>query len=566
MPCLPRRAPARVRWFAGLILPLSWLGGAPRADAQPHIPHDSVLWWTWDPAALSPPNDPGPPPHTIESRLASGLLRAASASGIVEQPLAADTLRAVLAASEVFALPHTLCVLDLDEPAPDALRPRDRSIHTDVVIDLAADSTDIHRRLKRTLELILVLPDAQPPGSQRELILPGDRRAMSFRRPDWPDGVELAWCSSPGHFTIALGAGVLRRWFETQDAPPSPLRADFEVQRRTVAAAHPGARSAFTFALDCDRLRACLPAESRATPVRTLEGRVARMLREWNLANGRSFMLHAAVIPSGMVRTALTLEDIARDPPPGERTYFGPPLIALDATWSARSDPVDQVEHAALSESYWPQEALPFGQPRALENDPARPLAPDAPDSPRAAFAIVFRAAPTDAIETLAGFYSGLLDPGQGAEFEREFDRWSRASTALRQRESRRLGEYTIALGPASPGALPFTGLSLVSVLAPQADATQFDRELLTLLAPLKQHLSLAPAPPAANPATPATPVHLLSASSFGIIDLAAWRTLPGSGRRPGVFLAFAGVSLSSDQALRTLDALARWVGAADAP
>lgn len=93
-----------------------------------------------------------------------------------------------------------------------------------------------------------------------------------------------------------------------------------------------------------------LNALRRGMPDAFERTRLHRLLREWRLINARSVMVHVHRVKAEQVRTA------------GEAApYAGAPLLAIEITWSLRSEPRDSVHAIALARAEWPADAESLG-------------------------------------------------------------------------------------------------------------------------------------------------------------------------------------------------------------
>lgn len=565
------------------------------AQREAVIPPESVIWWRFDPTSLSrrpaAPNAPDAPPDralNLNSRLASAILRAAVASKVVQSGPVARVLEVALAAGEAGAAPHTLAVLELSEvedtsksipsDTPGGANPRRvRSggtpgplIRLKAVLDL--ETARGHQELLRTIEAILVdpnLPQADR-GTQRQFTVPGgsggsgangrrpDRTIAAFRGPEWPDSLEVSWCSTPGHFTVAVGVGAMERWFAVQDAPPPTVAAhpsgassleEAAAHRRYMdrlrSSASPAdgpdasqatgqrSTSAFEFFMDCNALRRSMDGSFTSSLRPETEGRGARLLRSWSLSNARSFMLHARVIAPENVVLASGLDDLPAllDPAAKRSAYDGPPLLVMDATWSSRSDAIGDVSHRAVSQPFWPQK------------DMGKPPAPTT-----GAFVMVFPSDLSSLLDVTTGFHSGLVSQDDARRHDRADSAWQRKMSGVIQRQRQRLGKWIVLIGPESPGGSALADLAILCPLDQRADHRQFDTDLLSLLTPFKDHIHAADGN-----------IRTLSADSLGAMNLAAWTTLPRDKDNVATFIAALGFGLTQDAAKNRVKRLSEW-------
>lgn len=325
----------------------------PLPPLRAHIPPDSPAWWTFDPSGFNPAQEQPGPERTV---LNAGL-RSLISSGLIGDDQSTRIVQSVLAASIVGSVPHTLCILEIGQaPTRPGSKPAVR-----ISAVLALHSGADHKPFVRTIEAILT--DAAPagekprqPGSQRRIELPGGRSGVCYSEAGWPEWREVSWCSTEGSFVVGLGNDSLARWFRAQDAreavpneprpsgrgngdlSPRAVNDEWLAHERVVAEARPDGDIFLEAFINLNALR-------RAFPDAFPGGRLEQLLRSSNLANGRAFMLHARWIKPQDVKIGRI-----------EGQYNGPPLIALDATWSARSEPPGSVRRMALTESDWPAE------------------------------------------------------------------------------------------------------------------------------------------------------------------------------------------------------------------
>ncbi len=312
---------------------------APSTRAALRIPPDAVAYWRLDTTKFAGARmDPA---VLAQRRVLIAGLRAAVASGLIAEPRAAGALEAVLAASEVGARPHTLCLIDLDADRPE----RGEGIEPNVLrMVLELESVGDHAALLRTLRAILV-GDAKgdaDAAAQRAITLPGGVTGVAFRRAEWAPWREVQWASTDRTFVIGLGAGSLDRWFGAQQAAINPddvpaIAPEWDAHRRHVADSRPDGDIIFEAYLGLDRARAGFPWGF-------MRGRVRRVLETVGLSNARDVMIHARWI----------------EPRPGASH---PPLIAADMSWRARSERPEIVRSVQISEAAWPQRGVSMPAP-----------------------------------------------------------------------------------------------------------------------------------------------------------------------------------------------------------
>lgn len=206
------------------------------------------------------------------------------------------------------------------------------------------------------------------------------------------EGVE----SSPPRLAIQDGgARVGQEEWPNHLALITPLRGP-------AASAAPVAGTV-TLALNIDGLRRRYPP---AFDDWQADGRAARLLRSVNLLNARMIGLHARIIDPAHVAVrdlSLPRRDAA------EERYAGPPLVVLDATWSARSEPPGKVHTAPLTIRYWP--ASQFGAPPATDE---------------AAAVMAMRLIWRPALERGLDAYSAMLTAGAARQFAADRAVWAR--------------------------------------------------------------------------------------------------------------------------------------------
>jgi hypothetical protein len=172
----------------------------------------------------------------------------------------------------------------------------------------------------------------------------GDKSALTARV--WEDDANhtvltLHPLANPDATPLQTAAGVLG---------PAGF-AEWPAHRAAIDAAHrPGAgATVFELALNIDAIRhQCTGEFDAATP----NPRGQSILNALHVGNARVLGLHARLIPPAEVTM--------RDPSLPKRAdspttvYAGPPLLRLDTSWSARSQPPGVVRTRELTSGYWP--------------------------------------------------------------------------------------------------------------------------------------------------------------------------------------------------------------------
>lgn len=456
-------APAARIVLAALLFFFPLCAHAHTTDQQtsPWIPPDAVAWWSFDPShfgrhrnADSAQTEPRGAGSGGVGGVAESALRIASASGLVTDPDAAAMVDALLGAAVVGAVPHTLAILRFSAQPGDG----DDSMRiTDLAAVLELRTRADHRRFLRTIQTILVdAPRArdgapEPSGTQRVIELPNGRQAVQYTQPDWPDWRKVSWTSTDDAFLVAIGDGALEQWFHALDRRnrPDAPQPYWQHHRRALDDAQRAGDVFLETYYDINALR-------RAFPEAFADGRSGELLRIAGLSNARSFMLHAAR---------------AEPPPPDQRAQTQPPLIAIDATWSARSDPPGTIGHQPLSESRWPR---------------ARTRLPPPPGS----YAIVIDAQPRQLLETALDAYAASLKDDARARFNNARRIWQRNHSApLRRTLASLTGWIVISDYPPPPVRAP--GVATVYMeLWPSAVPDRFSLDMRNLMSAFEDRVA----------------------------------------------------------------------------
>ncbi len=96
--------------------------------------------------------------------------------------------------------------------------------------------------------------------------------------------------------------------------------------------------------IDLNAIRRAMPEAFTGTPLH-------RVLRDWRLINARSVMVHVHRVEPGAVRI----------PGGGEQGYRHAPLLAVELTCSARSEPRDRIHAIPIARAEWPADATARG-------------------------------------------------------------------------------------------------------------------------------------------------------------------------------------------------------------
>ncbi len=296
-------------------------GAARRVEAAPPaIPPDAVAFYRFDPSRFD----------TKTAAFLPLALKLAEQAGLVNADFH-PIFDGILAASVAGAVPHTMCVLDLDAEHDDAAKNGFRITALQAVLVL--ESTRDHRSFLSTLGTILShykgeAPEGgdesagqgDTPGPTQELFdLPGGRRAARFRQPQWAAWQTVEWASLSDSFVVGLGHGSLERWVTSQGAA---VPHDLLTLHRASGAQRAAGPPFLELWIDLDALR-------KAMPEVLAQGRPRRILTTWRLDNARNWMFHGR---------------------------WANEFLVADVTWQRRSDPLDAVASRSLTLDRWPRD------------------------------------------------------------------------------------------------------------------------------------------------------------------------------------------------------------------
>lgn len=294
------------------------------AQTEFDVPPPSALaWWSMDPAI-----EPTAAARS-QRRLVEATLSTILSSGMVGGADAIDVISGLLIASTIGATSHQFTLLELEGAPEGELIGRMKGV-------LEIRGPVDHTELVRVLQTVLV--DASDEhGEQRTMQLPGRRSAVAFRRLDWPEWLEVAWTSGDGVFYVGIGVDALSGW-PVEDASDAPWDAHVNVVNAR------GGDRMLTVYMNIDGLR-------HAAPAWFAHGSIgADVLTAWSLSNARQFMLHAALLAPVRVQST-------------GGNYEGPPLLVIDATWEARSEPAGTIRRREVTGSQWPGAELSMTPP-----------------------------------------------------------------------------------------------------------------------------------------------------------------------------------------------------------
>lgn len=432
------------------------------AALQP--PSNAIAWWTYQPAQ-----------HNTDATRTTGITtalamtgRAAIASGLLaDQPDAASILEALVATLAVTDRPHTLALLNVTaDPVTSDLQ----DINTILVIA----GSEGHPALLRTLRTVLIdAPRAkssnnnkQPTGfgeQRRFTIPPGPRshielEAVAYTEPTWPAWRQISWCSTPNAFIIALGQNALETWFTAPHDPSPPWQSHIQTAAHATTnhnnQTQPTNSATLRAWFNVDQLR-------RSTPDWfTNDARPARFIAALNLANARSFMLHAAhITPTDEQRPSTTATS----------------LIALTATWSARSEPTSVIRSAVVAPTSFPTSALEL-----------------IPPNTRVAMAI--RTDPANWLAQSLDAYAATMRTERAARYATSRNAWITRNRQPLARVLAGVGDWLIVTdggstaGPAN-NAIPFPTV-ILSELKPGTSTRTFINDMRQLMSAFQDHVS----------------------------------------------------------------------------
>lgn len=308
-----------IRWMWWSALTAAWMMGLaarPAAAAAPSIPPDAVAFYRFDPSRFD----------TTTAAFLPMALNIAEKAGLVNadfHPL----FDGILAASIAGAVPHTVCVLDLDGEYDEQAKNGFRVTALQAVLVL--ESTRDHRGFISRLGTILshyqgdAGGDAESDaGPTQELFdLPNGSRAARFRATTWAPWQTVEWASLPDSFVVGLGPGSIERWVKAQAAAEDhPV---LTLHRATARGRGDEGEASFVeIWMNFDRLHETMPDI-------LAQGRPRRMLTTWQLDNARNWMFHGR---------------------------WADEFLVADLTWQRRSDSPDTVQKRSLTLDHWPRD------------------------------------------------------------------------------------------------------------------------------------------------------------------------------------------------------------------
>lgn len=317
--------------------------------------------------------------------------------------------------------------------------------------DAAAEARVFEHTLARSLELLIPLDDAA-------------RRAIALAAAKFAS-------RQPLHLTMSnLDAAMpVIEPSEAGDPPAFPAAA----AHRAWLAKEPGG----DLGVPVLELFIDVNAVRRANEGEPDGGRAARVLRAMHLANARSLMLHARLIPPDQV----AMVDPTTPLPPsarrlGEYQQQGDgkaaPLVRIDLSWNSRADDLKTVRGVNIAAGHWPARALPM-------------------DPPRAAFACVFRADYRAWLEGALSLRSAWLEPRAAVEFDATRSQWLRRNRTAVDRLTGSLPAWCVLTPEAQrPDTLGVASRPRDDGLSAQKWLSEFDK---LLRADFNAHLPVIP-------------------------------------------------------------------------
>lgn len=396
-----------------------------------------LAWWRFDPTRFNGDGGAG-----AKARAAAEAgLRIASSGGLIGDDETVQLVQALLAASAVGGVPHSLVIeeLGLTHDADGNVRLE----RVSAVLNLETRAQ--HAELLRTIQSILVdsAQEGEGAATQRPLELPGGRTGVAFTREGWSEAREVSWSSHEGGFTVGLGRGALERWFAAGEEERGGASGAIAEHRAALGGRAPEDRF-FEMYVDLNALRHALEPigeEDRITPV----------LAAFHLANARDVMLHGTWVDSDV---------------DGAGAATGA-MLAFDATWSVRSERPGIVHRLHATAEAWPEG---FVLPR--------------PPSPPARYAIVAEVNPAEVIREGIDLYAGTLPKERRREFGLARGRWEREHGAEMRRIVQSL-ERRIMLSDHPRPVVAAPGATTVFLpLSAGVDRARFEGDVRGVLAP----------------------------------------------------------------------------------
>ena len=302
---------------------------AARAGNPWKVPEGTIAYFAFDPAEEITKGS--------SWSAVGSVLRVALDSEMVDKEFL-PLIHALLAAGQVGQGPYTFCLLEIDLSKNEKGKTEIR----DLAVVLEMHTRSGHKQAIEAIAAILAADKDKEGREQQQIELPGGRVGVRYRVADQPDWRSLEWCSHEDGFTVGLGKGTLRRWFEgldnlTAEQAARQGKSTTKIIESHRAAAYnarqnegkaPQQRLAELF-VDIDSLRARMPRLF-------LAGILPRVLNAFDLGYSRSFMLHASRADR---------------------------FILLDATYDTRRDPPGNPRRKRLTLAAYPEDRLQLPEP-----------------------------------------------------------------------------------------------------------------------------------------------------------------------------------------------------------
>lgn len=429
------------------------VGGTARAEGPVggdlwSEPDGAAAWWVFDPGVLGPNEASDPARAMAEAGLRALLSRVMPVEG-APPVLPTDLVSpGVLGAS-----PYRLCLMDIEaaeaagKPGPDRAAPLSK-----LAAVLEVRRPQPHEDLLGILRAKL----GGGAGAEKPIDLPGGLKGTQIG-----EGTRaVSWCSKPGSLVVGFGSGAIERWL---GAPELAAQSEAKAERAQITSARAGGTPVFEAYVDLNALR-------RAAPEQFAYGRIGRLAGAWRLANARSFMASARLMPPAEGR---------------------PRLLGMDVAFASRAESPGVVHAMPVSDGSWPAEAGPV----------------DA-----APYAAIVRADwvgwMTTSLDTWAA-----VSPGGGAPERAAAERWQRAHHAALERILGQAGARCVIRGGAG-------GLALEATLMPAPHRQRLDLALRDVWGSIAKEIALDPAMPVWSltlDETHADPDHLLRRFFWGV-------------------------------------------------
>ncbi|MFN0134138.1 MAG: hypothetical protein ACKVW3_16610 [Phycisphaerales bacterium] len=317
------------------------------------FPANATAWAAFAPSVLGAgaENDP------LRPLVEAGWRGLISSSAKVDRGTSVVT--ALLRPSLLGAAPYRVCLMDLKlAPAGGRERP---GVEPTAKVDKLAAVLEIrvpppHDRLEAAVQSALrddERADRASGGRIGPATIPGAVRAGTYSREGDPATRRIEWCSTSGAFIVGLGEGTLAAWVARGNARES---GDWQRHRGQVLRGRPASVPVAEAFIDLNALRGAAPEEFAV-------GRVGKLAEAFRVANARSVMVHVR-LPLPNAVTQGTPNDGGEEAEPTEASSQTPttsatpqtetprsmPLLAIDVSWSNRSEPPGTFSSVAISE------------------------------------------------------------------------------------------------------------------------------------------------------------------------------------------------------------------------